>query len=157
MASPGSLLQLCAGKKRKHYECEHKKSACNDTETTDIHSNDYWTALSGEGQEHKFFVYVKVVDKHNRDNVFFKYVDSTLSIKSLKTKILMHSHKDLKTRINLNVKIDKVRSMRKRIDLQNKTKNNESLQDVMANYNSCALLLGSNRMFRVVINWSIQR
>jgi len=28
--------------------------------------NNYWTALSGEGQVHKFFVYVKVVDEYNR-------------------------------------------------------------------------------------------
>ena len=91
---------VCAGKKRKHYECEHKQAGSIDTQTTDIDSNDYWTALSGEGQEHKFFVYLKVVDQCNTANVFFKYVDSTLSIKSLKKKILMHSNKDIKTRIN---------------------------------------------------------
>jgi len=141
---------VCAGKKRKHYECEHKQAGSIDTQTTDIDSNDYWTALSAEGQEHKFFVYLKVVDQCNTANVFFKYVDSTLSIKSLKKKILMHSNKDLKTRINLRVKIDK----RSRVDLSEKTKHNESLQDVMAKFDTGGFVVGSNQMFSVVVNWS---
>jgi len=73
----------------------------------------------------------------NTDNVSFKYVDSTLSIKSLKTKILMHSNKDLKTHINLCVKIDKgICNLRKLIESSDaippKTKYEKSLQDVLA-------------------------
>jgi len=52
--SPRNLVQLCAGKKRKHFECEDNESVCVDTESTDINCNDYQTALVGEGQEKIF-------------------------------------------------------------------------------------------------------
>ena len=145
---------------RKHYECEHMPSGCMDAETMEIDPNDYWTALSGEGQVHKFFVHVQFVDKYNTNNVFFKYVDWTLSIKSLKNKILMHVNKDLKTRISLRMKIDKDHSTQKRVDLsdamQHKTKHNKSLQDVIAKFDTGAFIMGGNVMFQVVINWSIR-
>jgi len=105
---------------------------------TEIDPNNYWTTLSGKGQVHKFFVYVEVVDEDNRDNVFSMYVDSTLSITSLKNKILMHENKDPKTWIRLRIKIDKGSSVRKQVDLsddtQHETKHTKSLQDVMTKF-----------------------
>ena len=161
ISSLESPLKFCAGKKRKHYGCEHMPPGHMDVGTTEIDPNDYWMDFSGEGQVHKFFVYMKVVDECNKDNVFFKYVDSTLSIKLLKNKILMHANKDLKTRISLRVKIDKCHNMLKRVDLsdsmQHKTKHNKSLQDVIAKFDTEGFLLGGNRMFQAVINWSIRR
>jgi len=148
--------KLCAGKKRKHYECEHMELRCTDSETKQIDANNYWTDLSGKGKVHKFFVYAEVVDEHNRDNVFSTYVDSTLSIKSLKNKILIHENKDLKTPIRLRIKIDKGSSMRKRVDLSYETKHTKSFQDVMTKFDTAAFLLDANMMFRVVINWSIR-
>ena len=138
MASAKSPSKMCAGKKRKHYEYEHMEFGCMDANTTEMDPKNYWTAFSGQGQVHKFFVYVEVVDEHNRDNVFSMYVDSTLSITSLKNKILMHENKDPKTWIRLRIKIDKGSSVRKQVDLsddtQHETKHTKSLQDVMTKF-----------------------
>ena len=157
MALAKTPSTTCAGKKRKHYEWEHMEFGCMDVET-EIDRNNYWIAFSGAGQVHKFFVYVRFVDEDNMQNVFYKYVDSTLSIKSLKQKILMHENKNLKTRIRMHIKIDKDCSIRKRIDFsdvdQHNTKPTKSLQDVITKFDTGAFTLDANMMFTVVINWS---
>jgi len=132
------------------------------TETMVIDSNNYWTA--GKGQEHKFFVYLKVVDEYNTDNVFFKYVDSKLSIRSLKTRILMHSNRDLNSSINLRVTIDTPYlvdgascNLHTSDAILPQSKHEKSLEDVLAKFKSTAFLLGTHPTSKVVIFWSTLR
>jgi len=45
---------------------------------------DYWACAMTESPEHKLFVCVKVIYANNEEMSYFKYIESTMTLKSLK-------------------------------------------------------------------------